>query len=95
MVFGPAYIDLFGLDRLLSAPACIVEKLDAKHVFLQLTPEVRDAVSLPVQLGVARLAVKEHLGIDAFFDRSKAYDWHRAGHYGNVFSVPTFDLSST
>jgi hypothetical protein len=66
--FGPPYLDMFGRDRLLSAPVFKAEALDAEHVSLQLTPKLRDLEVNPDGYEWVKRRVKEHLGADAFFD---------------------------
>lgn len=92
-VFGPAYVRLFGRDRLMSCPAYGIEELDEEMIYVQLTPSLSDAYSSPLQLDAARLAVKAHLGADAFYNREEGYDWidhpELAGHR---FRTPQFCL---
>jgi hypothetical protein len=41
-VFGDAYVRTFGIERLLSAPAFKVERLNDSAVYIQLTPNHSD-----------------------------------------------------
>jgi hypothetical protein len=41
-IFGKAYVDLFGLDKLLSSPAYQVEQLTQDAVYVQLTESIFD-----------------------------------------------------
>jgi hypothetical protein len=88
---GLAYVELFGMSRLLSAPAAIVERLDDNHMYLQLTDDLRRAGASPDLLNNRRRSVKEHLGIEVFFDSDHKYYWRKAGPVGSVFRVPNFD----
>lgn len=73
VVFGQAYVRMFGLERLLTAPAYVVKKLSDEAVYLQLSPKLTDLVDDYAAVDAVRQAVKDHLGRDAFFDVTKAY----------------------
>ena len=73
VVFGQAYVRMFGLERLLAAPAYVVKKLSDEAVYLQLSPKLTDLVDDYAAVDAVRQAVKDHLGRDAFFDVTKAY----------------------
>jgi hypothetical protein len=72
-VFGSAYVKMFGLEKLLSAPAYKVEKLSEECVYLQLSPSLNDLYDDFDSVQKVREAVKKHLGNDAFFNLEKAY----------------------
>lgn len=93
-VFGPAYVRFFGMERLLTAPAYVVEKLGPEMVYVQLTERIEDAIEDSVGLQVSRQRFKEHLRHDAFFLSGQGYDRLERGPIGNVFAVPTFELSA-
>jgi hypothetical protein len=67
-VFGSPYVRLFGLDRLLSSPAPVVARLQHGAVYVQLSGSLFDLSSNHGSVDKARVAVKEHLDRDAFFD---------------------------
>jgi len=67
-IFGPAYVGLFGLDKLLSAPAYKVEQLTPDSVYIQLTESLFDTRSRPELVELIRQAVKTHLDDNIFFD---------------------------
>jgi hypothetical protein len=92
-VFGPDYINFFGKERLLSAPAYKVELLNDEAVFLQLTPDINDLwVNFDMVMD-AREEVKRHLGYEAFYRKELAYDWQKHPEKaGQVFRVPTFNF---
>jgi hypothetical protein len=79
-VFGKSYVDLFGMDKLLSAPAPIVKKLSDHQVYLQLNKDLDD-ISYE-ELETNRALVKKHLGEDAFFQIEKGRDYK--------YKVPNF-----
>lgn len=79
-IFGKSYVDLFGMDRLLSAPAPIVKKLSDHQVYLQLNSDL-DVISYE-ELEANRALVKKHLGEDAFFQIEKGRDYK--------YKVPNF-----
>ncbi|MCK7473646.1 MAG: hypothetical protein MZV49_09205 [Rhodopseudomonas palustris] len=70
-VFGPAYVRHFGKDRLLSSPAFKVEEWGNEMVYIQLSENLLDLRS--DRDGVRKEAdrVKEHLGLDSFFNPEK------------------------
>lgn len=83
-VFGRAYVMMFGRDRLLSAPAAVVEEIGPEMIYLQLTSKVSDiADDLPAYFDLRR-RVKEHIGLDAFFDPARGKGPYR---------VPKFNLA--
>lgn len=64
-VFGPAYVQHFGKQRLLSSPACKVEEIGPDQVLLQLTP---DPLAIHYKdLEEVRSRVKKHLGMESFY----------------------------
>lgn len=95
VVFGPAYVRMFGKEKLLSTPAYLVEDIDPEMVFIQLTPKMDDIHDQFDMVMAARATAKRHLGEDAFFKSELAYDHkdeHNKGKAGKVFRVPTFEL---
>ncbi len=103
VVFGPAYVRLFGKDNLLSCPAYKVEELGPEMVFIQLTPNIDDIHQQFDVVMKARALAKQHLGEDCFFKPELAYDYRLSvmnplseeeieAKRGKVFRVPTFEL---
>ena len=72
-VFGDAYVRMFGMELLMSAPAFKVEKLSDSAVYIQLTPSLFDLEADYQSFHATRLKVQAHLGNEAFFDPSRAY----------------------
>jgi hypothetical protein len=72
-VFGDAYVRMFGMDRLLSAPAFKVEQLSDSSVYLQLAASLSDLEDNYEEFHATRLLIQEHLGNEAFFDAKRAY----------------------
>jgi hypothetical protein len=69
-VFGPPYAELFGADRLRTAPAAIVTELRPGYFYLQVTDSILDlwdTATVPAY-EAARDAVKQHLGPECFYD---------------------------
>ena len=67
-VFGPPYVEMFGKEKLFSAPAFRVEEVQKDQILIQLTERPEDVKrDLPRVLAV-RDAVIDHIGRDAFFD---------------------------
>ncbi|MDF3848005.1 hypothetical protein [Achromobacter denitrificans] len=85
-IFGPAYVRLFGLDKLLSAPAYRVEQLADEVVYLQLSESLFDMHELYAEVDAVRQRVKEHLDDNIFFDPRNAKD--------HVYRVPQFEFSN-
>ncbi|MGY6269022.1 hypothetical protein ACXIUT_04965 [Achromobacter denitrificans] len=67
-VFGRAYVDIFGLDKLLSSPAYLVEQLTPDAVYVQLTESVFDTINKPMELHARKQLVKRHLDNNVFLD---------------------------
>jgi hypothetical protein len=82
-IFGPPYVQRFGREKLLSAPAAIVEEIAPGMIYLQLTPKVEDVAADSPAYFTLRRRIKEHIGPDAFFDPVKGKGPYRA---------PKFDL---
>lgn len=107
VVFGEAYVRLFGLERILSAPAYEVRQVADNAVYLQVSPKIEDVLADYEGFDRVRQSVKEHLGRDAFFDLAKAYPlrspigsftpeqfrtFKRPAPVGTIFRVPDFRL---
>jgi len=104
VVFGKAYSDLFGMDKLLSAPAYHVEQLSDDAVYIQLSETLGDVLTNFDEVQAVREKVKEHLG-NAFFRPELAYpivtpiiidgelDFdYQPPEPGLVYNVPNFVL---
>lgn len=81
-VFGPPYVELIGIDKLLSAPAAIVRQISKEMVYLQLMQNSHDMTKNYSFFEKTRANVKAHLGEDLFFDRDRGD--------GFIYRVPTF-----
>jgi hypothetical protein len=81
-IFGPAYIRLFGLDKVMTAPAYKVEQLGPEMVYLQLTESLFDLHERYDEVDAVRQEVKKHLDDNIFFNPS-----FPAGH---VYRTPIF-----
>jgi hypothetical protein len=78
-VFGPAYVELFGVERLRTAPAAVVGELRPGYFYLQLTADITDRAAL----AAAREKVKAHLGEECFHDPN-ATTPRRAPHFATA-----------
>ncbi|MEN6630184.1 MAG: hypothetical protein ABFC42_11095 [Sulfuricella sp.] len=97
VVFGPAYVRMFGKEKLLSTPAHHVEDIGPEMVFIQLTPRLEDIHEQFEMVMTARALAKRHLGEDAFFKPELTYDYKDEANKnkaGKVFRVPVFELKS-
>lgn len=81
-IFGRAYVELFGLDKLLSAPAHLVEQLTPDAVYIQLTESIFDLRDRADKVEIRKNMVKRHLDDNIFFDSH-----HPANH---VYRTPIF-----
>lgn len=82
--FGRPYIDLFGREKLLSAPCYKVETIGDDIIALQVTENIFEPIPNEV-----RTAIKKHLGENAF-----TWEGKRALVYKNKENlVPKFDFS--
>lgn len=91
-VFGGPYIKLFGKEKLLGAPAAVVEEIADDMVYVQLTDNLAAALNDPSELLECRNEFKSYLNVDAFFQHGRGYDRAERGPIGDVFAVPTFHL---
>ncbi len=81
--FGRPYIDLFGREKLLSAPCFRTFEIGEDLIGLQMTEDLFQPIPSDV-----RYAVKKHLGEDAFVEEGKWYRMYKTGR------VPAFDFSN-
>jgi hypothetical protein len=93
-VFGPAYVRLLGKERLLSAPAYVVEELAPEMVYVQLTEKIADVLEDDAGIRSRRDLFKAHFPCNAFFLSGQGYDRLQRGPVGDVFAVPNFELSA-
>lgn len=93
-VFGREYIDLFGMDKLLSVPAYHVEQPDDESVYIQLTSDIQDLFCNFDEVMAAREQVKQHLGYDCFYQEDKHYRWemNENNKSGSPYRVPEFKI---
>jgi hypothetical protein len=71
-IFGPPYVDLFGVERLRSAPAAVVCEVRPGYFYVQLTDDLTDVQENRPHFTATREAVKRHLGRDCFYTRDAA-----------------------
>ncbi len=72
-VFGGRYISHFGMEKLLSMPAPVVEKISDTQVYFQL---VKDTMNYSFEeIDESRKKIKKHLGINSFFQLEKGKDY--------------------
>ena len=80
--FGKPYIDLFGREKLLSAPCYRTFEIGEDIIGLQMSEDLFQPIPSDV-----RYAVKKHLGEDAFVEEGKWYRYYKTGR------IPAFDFS--
>ncbi|WP_286900111.1 hypothetical protein [Achromobacter sp. UBA2119] len=83
-IFGPAYVKLFGLEKLMSAPAYRVEQLGPETVYIQLTESLFDLHERYAEVDAVRDRVKNHLDDNIFFRPGNSAD--------HVYKTPTFQF---
>jgi len=66
-LLGPPYVELFGRERILSAPAHLVEQIGPELYYLQLSERLDDLRARWDDLAAVRVEVKRHLGGNAFW----------------------------
>lgn len=79
-IFGPPYVRLFGLEKLLSAPAYKVEQLGPEMVYLQLSESLFDMHDHFEMVDAERQKIKAHLDDNIFFDREKSVHYLERYH---------------
>lgn len=80
-VYGKPYIDLFGIDKIESAPVVRLEAIGKSHYLLQSVSSIDEPVPASV-----RQSIREHLGEQAFMADGR---WR----YQDGLA-PTFNLTS-
>jgi hypothetical protein len=65
-VFGKPYLDMFGREKILSAPAYLVEELAPNIVYMQLSQSLDDLRDRYVEIYRRKELLKKHLGREAF-----------------------------
>lgn len=85
-LFGSAYIELFGRDRLLSAPCFKAEEISADRIYLQMTERLSDCLKKPAEVDAVRERVRAHLGCNAIFDPALPAD--------HEYAVPDFRMQA-
>lgn len=83
-VFGSPYVRLFGLDKLLSAPAYKVEQLGPESVYIQLTESLFDVRERYDHVDAIRQQVKAHIDDNIIFNPNNPPD--------HVYRVPDFQF---
>jgi hypothetical protein len=83
-IFGPPYIKLFGMEKIMTAPAFKVQQLGPEMVYLQLTESLFDMHERYEEVDAVRQQVKKHLDDNIFFDASYPAD--------HVYRTPDFQF---
>ena len=81
-IFGRPYVDLFGLERLCSVPAAVVDQVTAEHIYVQLTADIVDVKVDLLEFSKRRSLAKLHLNCNAFFEKEAGLD--------RTYNVPRF-----
>jgi hypothetical protein len=85
MLFGTPYIQMFGRDRLLTAPAHLIRETESGHIIIQLSESLYDLETDYPRVATIRDRVIDHLGSDAFFSlertvhRTPAFSFYEPG----------------
>ncbi len=83
-VLGQPYVELFGKERLLSAPAFDLREIGGGCIYIQLSESIYDLETDYERVDGVRQAVKKHLDCNAFFDPDAPE--------GHVYNVPEFKI---
>jgi hypothetical protein len=83
-VFGAPYVRLFGLQKLLNAPAYKVEQLGPEMVYIQLSETLFDMHERYAEVDAVRQRVKAHLDDNIFFKPENTPD--------HVYRTPDFEF---
>ncbi len=83
-IFGLPYIELFGKEKILSAPCHLVQELKCGSIWLQLLPGLPKNIEDLTLLEDRKKLVIEHLNNNAFFDATLPPN--------HKYNVPKFDL---
>ena len=81
-LLGPPYVELFGRERIESAPAYTVKQVGPDLYYLQLSERLEDLRDRWDEVDAVRAAVKQHLGANAFWDPALGED--------HAYDVPAF-----
>ena len=81
-LLGPPYLELFGRERIESAPAHTVKHVGPDLYYLQLSERLEDLRDRWDEVAAVRAAVKQHLGANAFWDPTLGED--------HPYDVPAF-----
>jgi hypothetical protein len=85
-LFGSAYIELFGRERLLSAPCFKAEEVSPQLIYLQMTEKLSDCLKKPDEVDAVRARVRAHLDCNAIFDPALPSD--------HEYAVPDFKMQA-
>ena len=94
-VFGSPYVALFGKEKLLNAPAKVIEQIGQDMIYVQLTEKLADVINDPEGMALKRKAFKDHVAVDAFFELDRnynAYSHLEHGPFGTDYMTPKFEL---
>ncbi len=81
-IFGPPYVEMFGIDRLLSTPAYEVQQISDRLVQVNVAPDIPDTAQGWADFKGVRDRCKQHLNCNAFFNV--------AAPRGHLYRVPEF-----
>lgn len=88
-LFGPPYVDLFGRERLRSAPAHHVDQIGDSQFAIQLSDDCTDFLRHPGEVARRREALRSYLGESAFSGGSESVAARRP-----VFSLGQSDAGA-
>ena len=63
-LFGPPYTELFGPERLRTAPAAVAREVRPGYFYVQLSDDIADRAGI----AAVREEIKAHIGADCFYD---------------------------
>jgi hypothetical protein len=80
MFFGKPYVEMIGLEKLLIAPAFLVEQWN-DGVYIQVTENIEDTFRNYEEFNKKRMQIKEYLGREYFFSPDLGKDDYRVPHF--------------
>lgn len=95
-ILGKTYIDLLEREKILSAPAAIVEEISDNLIYVQLTESFHDLRNKPRLVALARNQFKSHFSDDIFYNTESgefSSDILMQGYSMIAYRTPNFQLT--
>lgn len=86
-LYGGKFTEEFGMKKLLSIPAPVLEKISNNQVYFQLVKDLKNFTL--EEFNQNKKAIKEHLGMDYFFQESKGRDFAYKRVFKEIIPEPS------